>query len=147
MVDDEPTGPPCVCCGVRVPPGPPVCDLCRHRIPARLLELRDLASLLPAALSPGRNEPQRVSGRREAALPLVVAALDRAAPARVDSVKDQQLPVARTWFDPIEVDADGFWFGGWRREPECDPTGNPRLIGAGDQDGAVSVAAMLDSWA
>lgn len=147
MTDEQPTGPLCVCCGLRVPHRPPVCDLCRHRIPARLWELRDLASLLPAALNPGRSGHQRVSGSREAPLPLVVAALDRGAPARVDSVRDQLVPMVRTWFDVGRVDSDSFWFHGWHRDLVRDEAGRPRLTVAHDQDGVPSVAAVLDSWA
>jgi hypothetical protein len=132
---------------LRDPFFPPVCDLCRSRLAARLWELRDLASLLPAALSPGRNEPQRVSGSKEVPLPLVVAALDRAGPARPDGVRDQLVPVVRAWRDVDQVDGDGHWFGGWHREVVRDEAGTPLLTAAHDQDGAPSVAAVLDSWA
>lgn len=137
----------CVLCWRRDPYFPPACDLCRSRLASRLWELRDLASLLPAALSPGRGEPQRVSGTRDAPLPLRVGALDRAAPARDGSVQDHWLPKVRTWFDPTIRDADGFDFGGWHRELLYDEAGNPQWTGARDQDGTVSVAAVLDSWA
>lgn len=59
----------------------PACNLCRHRLAARLWELRDLHSLLGAALVPGQSGSERVSGSREAPLPLRVEPLDLAGSA------------------------------------------------------------------
>jgi hypothetical protein len=71
----------CVCCHKRHPTNPPACNLCRHRLAARLWELRDLHTLLTAATQPGRNTEQRVSGSRDSAVPLRIEPLDLAAPA------------------------------------------------------------------
>jgi hypothetical protein len=139
---------PCVVCGLRPPRNPPACELCRHRLAARLWEIRDLHALLPAALEPGQGETQRVSGSREAPLPLRLAALDLAGEARAGVVKDVLLPKVRTWFDPeVSTDRDGFWFGGWHRQRVLDEEGKPVLVGAHDQDGMLPVATVLDSWA
>jgi hypothetical protein len=143
--DEEPTG-SCILCHRLEPKSPPACDPCRNRLAARLWELRDLHALLPAALAPGRGEVVRISGSREAPLPLRVAAVDYAAPARSDSVRDQLVARVRTWFDPDTVDRDGFWFHGWHRELLRDEDGVPLTAAAHDQDGALSVASILDSW-
>lgn len=137
----------CVLCGKRPPKDPPACNLCRHRLAARLWEIRDLHALLPAALAPGQGETQRVSGSREAPVPLRLAALDLASPARSGSVRDQLVPKVRTWFDTAEVDKDGFFFEGWHRELVRDEDGRPVRTAAHDQDGQLPVATVLDSWA
>src|SRR5688500_16889232 len=77
---DEPSG-DCIICARRDAHSPPACDLCRHRFGSRLWELRDLHALLPAALAPGRGGGERVSGSREAPVPLRLEALDLAAAA------------------------------------------------------------------
>lgn len=98
---DEPTEQTgsCICCARRDPIDPPVCNLCRHRVAARLWELRDLHALLSAALGPGQSQQQRVSGSREAPLPLRVEALDYAAAARpsIDGVTDVQRDQRGVW--------------------------------------------------
>jgi hypothetical protein len=109
MPDDreEPSG-SCICCYRRdpLPELAPVCGPCRNRLAAALWEIRDLHALLPAALNPGQGEKQRVSGSREAPLPLRVGPLDLAgaptAAAVHDAFGDQEgsLPVAAildTW--------------------------------------------------
>jgi hypothetical protein len=88
-----------------------------------------------------------VSGSREAPLPLVVAALDRAAAARAGSVQDTTVPKVRTWFDMDVCDPDGYFFAGWHRELARDGNGDTLWVAAHDQDGPLSVATVLDSWA
>ena len=77
---DEPQG-SCVACNHRDPQFPPACNLCRRRLPSRLWELRDLHSLLGAALQPGQTGTERVSGSREVPVPLRLEPLDLAAGA------------------------------------------------------------------
>lgn len=144
--DEEAEESECVLCGKRPPRWAPACDLCRNRLARALWEIRDLHALLPAALAPGQGETQRISGSREAPLPLRVAALDLAAEARNGNVKDHLVPKVRAWFNPGELDKDGFFFGGWHRELVTGEDGKPLLTGAHDQDGALPVAAVLDQW-
>ena len=72
----------CVVCQRRTPERPMVCDGCRRRIDVDLSEIVDLYALLPTALEPGPSTGQRVSGSREAPLPLRVDPLDLALPVR-----------------------------------------------------------------
>lgn len=81
----DPTG-SCPLCHRRDPNTPPVCDLCRSRVAAALWEVRDLTVLLGAATVPGQSAGGvRVAGSRERALPLRIAPVDYAAPARPDT--------------------------------------------------------------
>lgn len=115
MADDveEPTG-SCICCHRRdpLPELTPVCGPCRHRLAAALWEIRDLHSLLGAALSPGRSGGLRVSGSREAPLPLALAALDLAAAARrgVEGVHDDGHDQAGGWGVAAVLDS---WARDW----------------------------------
>lgn len=79
-MSDEPSG-SCTCCQRRDPEYPPACNLCRRRLAARLWELRDLHALLGAALSLGQSGAERVSGSRDAPVPLRLEPLDLAGPA------------------------------------------------------------------
>jgi hypothetical protein len=144
----------CCLCWARVPKRPPACRLCRHRLAARLWELRDLHALLLAALGPGRAQTQRVSGSREAPLPLRVSALDFAGEAHreIEGVSDTLRPLLRTtvvedeWTVAV-FDGKPRWQRVYQRERALDEDGNPVMVSARDQAGAWSVAAVLDSWA
>jgi hypothetical protein len=74
----EPSG-ACVVCGLRDPRWPQVCDLDRGKLAARLWELLDLWRLLPAAILPGQNAQQKVSGSSQEPAPLRIEPLDLAA--------------------------------------------------------------------
>lgn len=77
----------CIVCLVygrdpRPPMTMPVCDSCRERIRRELVELPDAYARL--SLLPGQAQPgERVSGSREAPLPLAVEPLDLTMPARL----------------------------------------------------------------
>jgi len=65
-----------------------VCNGCRTWLDRTLVEIVELYALLPANLLPGQAHGQRVSGSREAPLPLRVDPLDLMMPARVGIVHD-----------------------------------------------------------
>lgn len=58
------------------------CDPCRDRLPRTLADIADLHAQLPGALQPGQNGAQRVTGSREAPIPVNVDVLDLSAHAR-----------------------------------------------------------------
>jgi len=101
-----------------------VCGGCRLWLDRTLVEIVELYALLPANLLPGQAHGQRVSGSREAPLPLRVDPLDLMMPARTSTVHEP--PCTCTEF----------------RRPEC-RHGYPHL----DQVGSQGVATVLDSWA
>lgn len=72
----------CVVCQRRQPERPTVCDGCRARLAVQLAEVADLHAALPDVLEPARKGTQRVSGSREAPLPLRVDVLDLSLPLR-----------------------------------------------------------------
>lgn len=111
MSDDDRTG-SCPLCAHRDPRQGLVCDLCSQRLAARLWELRDLHALLLAALGPGRAQSQRVSGSREAPLPLRVSALDLAGTAHreIDGVHDTWRDQAGSWSVAATLDS---WVRDW----------------------------------
>lgn len=65
-----------------------VCAGCRSWLTRTLTEIVELYALLPANLMPGQAQGQRVSGSREAPLPLRVDPLDLTMPARAAVVHD-----------------------------------------------------------
>jgi hypothetical protein len=111
MADEERTG-SCPLCYRRDPREGAACDPCRNRLAAALWEIRDLHTLLGAALSPGQSGGQRVSGSREAPLPLSVRALDLAGPARreVEGVSDAGRDQAGGWSVAAILDS---WARDW----------------------------------
>jgi hypothetical protein len=113
MADDERTG-SCPLCRHRDPRQGLVCDLCSQRLAARLWELRDLHALLPAALGPGQAQSQRVSGSREASLPLRVSPLDLAGSARreIEGVHDTWRDQVGSWSVAATLDS---WVRGWAK--------------------------------
>ena len=100
-----------------------VCNGCRTWLDRTLVEIVELYALLPANLLPGQAHGQRVSGSREAPLPLRVDPLDLMMRANVATVYEP--PCNCTEF----------------RRPEC-RRGHPHL----DQVGLQPVATVLDSW-
>lgn len=72
----------CVVCQRRPPTRPAVCESCRTRLADSLTEVAQLYAALPTVLEPGRRGVQRVSGTREAPLPLRVDVLDLSMPLR-----------------------------------------------------------------
>ena len=65
-----------------------VCNGCRLWLARTLADIVTLYALLPAQLAPTRAQGQRVSGSREAPLPLRVDPLDLTMPARTGTVHD-----------------------------------------------------------
>lgn len=102
----------CVLCWRRDPDNGPACHLCRSRLAAKVWEIRDLHALLGAALSPGQGEKQRISGSREAPLPLRVDALDFAEPARrpIEGVSDPGRDQRGVWSVAAVLDS---WVRDW----------------------------------
>jgi hypothetical protein len=113
----------CVVCARRPFERAQVCNGDRLWLDRTLVEIVELYALLPANLMPGQRHGQRVSGSREAPLPLRVDPLDLSMPARTAAVHEP--PCTCTEF----------------RRPEC-RRGHPHL----DQFGQISVASVLDSW-
>lgn len=72
----------CVICTRDLEPGRYACDGCQLRLDHTLLEVAELHAQLPNALEPGRGAGQRVTGSREAPLPLRVDPLDLSLPLR-----------------------------------------------------------------
>lgn len=105
--------PDCAVCQRRPPLRPQVCDGCRARLGRDLAEIAKLHAVLPDLMEPGRAGTQRVSGTREAPLPLRVDVLDLSLPLRgAEAISDPHgdqtghLPVvavldqwARDWRD------------------------------------------------
>lgn len=100
------------------------CEGCRSRLRSLLVEIVELYADVRAQMVPGQSQGQRVSGSREAPLPLRVDPLDLTMPARAaaihDALGDQigQLSVATV------LDS---WVRDWRetrdmREALPDPT-------------------------
>lgn len=84
----------CVVCQRREAERPMVCQPCRTGLAHDLAEVGRLWALLPAALEPGVSTGQRVSGSREASLPLRIDPLDLSLAAGVpepvtDPYRDQ----------------------------------------------------------
>lgn len=65
-----------------------VCEGCRSRLAQLLHEIMAMHAVLPAMLQPGQSQGQRVSGSREAPLPLRVDPLDLTLPARAGTIHD-----------------------------------------------------------
>jgi hypothetical protein len=72
----------CVICDRRPYERRQVCDPCRTRLGHLIATVADLWARLPQAMQPGRNDAQRVTGSREAPIPLNVDAADLSAHAR-----------------------------------------------------------------
>lgn len=108
---------PCVVCRnpKRIPNRPMVCDGDRQRLGSMLAEIPDLYARLDAARA-GAGSGPKVSGSREAPVPVSLDAVDLAAPARAGSVG-------------IRTRGDWSTKGG-------DP----------DQVGYLPVATELDTW-
>ena len=94
-----------------------VCHRCELREAQRLADIVRMHAQLGAFLEPGTTAVQRVSGSREAPLPLLVDALDLAAPARVTALR-----------------------------PSWDPEQGRMRIYFEDQMGEIAVPSVLDSW-
>jgi len=133
-----------------------VCNGCRTWLDRTLVEIVELYALLPANLLPGQAHGQRVSGSREAPLPLRVDPLDLMMPAATGAVHDEMVP--SYVIVPVEVD---IWLRATpdvndyefetvimrQRQIRVDAKGKPIMRPSDSQVGAVSVASVLDSWA
>jgi ribosomal protein S27AE len=75
----------CVVCQYREYDDAQVCAPCRHRLDVLLAEIAELWPHLPAELMPGSSMEPRVSGSREAQLPVRVDVLDLTMPAHQGS--------------------------------------------------------------
>jgi len=73
-----------------------VCDVDRDWLDRVLGEIVELYALLPEQLAPGQAAGPRVSGSREAPLPLRVDPLDLTMPARQTAVSDDLVPQYET---------------------------------------------------
>lgn len=72
----------CVVCQRQPPERPMVCEGCRQRVIDHLRQIVDLYATLPAMLEPGASTGQRVSGSREAPIPVRLDPLDLSLPLR-----------------------------------------------------------------
>lgn len=72
----------CVVCQKRQPNRPLVCDGDRKRLALDLRELPDLYALLPTVVASHGSGAEKVSGSREAPVPVCLAVVDLLAPAR-----------------------------------------------------------------
>jgi hypothetical protein len=72
----------CVICQRRPYERRQVCDPCRGRLTHTVATVAHLWAQLPEAMQPGQNEAQRVTGSREAPIPLNVDVVDLSAQAR-----------------------------------------------------------------
>lgn len=81
-MSDEPAIGPCVVCRHprRIPNQPPVCDNCRTALISMLGEIPDLFARLDP--SPQTSGAEKVSGSREAPIPVAVDVVDLTSPAR-----------------------------------------------------------------
>lgn len=106
----------CVVCQRREVRTGMVCDPDRDRLARTLAEVVELYALLPEQIQPGQASGPRVSGSREAPLPLRVDPLDLTMPARAGGVHDAlgdqvgYLPVASV------LDS---WVQDWRGTIRC----------------------------
>lgn len=137
-----------------------VCDRDRIRLDRLLDDVYDLSIDLPANLERAGAGGPKVSGSREAPLPLNVDVLDLGLPARVGSVTDPLVPRVITKAVTAKVVRTA-WHKGTPLHPDFYEDGHPQTVEewvsagqrvqsgtapAGDQIGHISVAAVLDSW-
>lgn len=108
-----------------------VCPGCAHRIACDLRDIADLyvrLSLLPA-VNPGRV---RVTGSREAPLPLAVDVLDLTMPARGGTIHDQHGD--QTGYIPVASELDQ-WVDDWREH-----------LGRGERRPEPPTVVVLADW-
>lgn len=138
-----------------------VCDRDRVRLARTLDDVYDLSLDLPDNLARTGASGPKVTGSREAPLPLNVDVLDLGLPARTRTVTDPHLPRTITRAVTAKV-IRTVWHRGIPLHPDFWTTGIPQVVEeavnagqrftdgtapAGDQIGHISVAAVLDSWA
>lgn len=87
----------CVVCQKRQPNRPQVCDGDRLRLAQDLRELPDLYALIPTVLAPNGSTGEKVSGSREAPVPVSLDVVDLLGPAR------QPEPTAQAREHPEDV--------------------------------------------
>ena len=145
----------CVICLRREAERPMVCLGDRSWLARTLVEIVELYALLPANLMPGQSQGQRVTGSREAPLPLRVDPLDLTMPADAKAVHDEPVvtyetvPVEVAVYLPAVPDAEEYavvTVAMRQRRLRVDADGNPVLRPSNDQVGLLSVATTLDSW-
>lgn len=109
-----PTEHQCVICQRRPYEKAQVCQPCRQRVEDQLAEIADLAAQLPDHLEPGQSNGQRVSGSREAPVPLDLDVLDLTNDARHTSATPaaRQHPEDQIGHDSIASRLDS-WVLDW----------------------------------
>lgn len=148
----------CVICAKAMESEAMACRPCGNKLDSTLVDIQTLHAELPAQMERGQSNGQRVSGSREAPLPLRVDPLDLSMPARGGSVVDDvvqqydvvQSVVKHTYLlaeaQPMYVTDEVHV---WQKRPkteEVDGKIKPVLGPAGDQIGYQSVLTLLDSW-
>lgn len=106
----------CVVCQRRQPRTGMVCDPDRDWLGRVLAEIVELYALLPEQMAPGRAAGPRVSGSREAPLPLRVDPLDLTMPARAAGVHD--VLGDQVGYLPVAAVLDS-WVQDWRETIRC----------------------------
>lgn len=107
----------CVICQRRPYMRAQVCDACRDRLPRTIAEIVELWKQLPDAMPRDQSNGQRVTGSREAPVPLNVDALDLALPARVPeaSAEGRKHPEDQVGHPAVASILDQ-WCRDWRDE-------------------------------
>lgn len=145
----------CVICQRREAEQPQVCLGDRLWLDRTLAEIVELYAMLPANMVPGQAQGQRVSGSREAPLPLRVDPLDLSMPARTDGIHDdpvqafETVPVEVEVYLPTDPDAAEYLVmvvPMRQRRIRLDGDGKPVKRPSGDQVGLTSIPSALDSW-
>lgn len=103
----------CVVCQRRPPERPTVCEGCRRRIDGHLNEIVDLYALLPAHLERGSSGGEKVSGSREAPIPLALDVLDLSLPLRGGQVVHDPEPGYQVGVIPVVWTLDS-WARDWQ---------------------------------
>jgi ribosomal protein S27E len=106
----------CVVCARRPTEQGQVCDADRQWLDRTLAELIDLYALLPARMVPGQTQGQRVTGSKEAPMPLRVDPLDLGMPARPGTIHD---PLGdQVGYVSVATVLD-LWVTDWRTKIDC----------------------------
>jgi hypothetical protein len=142
----------CVICQRALETPAMACTGCSNRLDATLVEIGHHHADLPEHLERGQGGGPKVSGSREAPLPLRVDPLDLSLPARAATIVEQvtnaydviQRTVQHTHFTGVGWVTDEVHV--WQKRQLFDENGKPVKVPYGDQIGHQSVLSVLDLW-